>query len=100
MFYFYLIDQRQNLHHGYWIHTPFWWLLIATITFAAIWLLKEVPAVHDFWVWNFVLHWTFLFEVGVVIQADSDARNEIVIQVMDAAKAAGVNNIMIAAGED
>ena len=39
-------------------------------------------------------------EAGVVIQADSDARNEIVIQVMDAAKAAGVDNIMIAAGED
>jgi len=39
-------------------------------------------------------------EAGVVIQADSDARNEIVIQVMDAAKAAGVDNIMIAAGEN
>jgi len=38
-------------------------------------------------------------EAGVVIKADSDARNELVIQVMDAAKAAGVNDIIIAAGE-
>ena len=39
-------------------------------------------------------------EAGVIIQADSNARNEIVIQVMDAAKAAGINDIIIAAGED
>jgi len=36
---------------------------------------------------------------GVVIKADSDARNELVIQVMDAAKAAGVDNIVIAASD-
>ena len=39
-------------------------------------------------------------EAGVVIQADQDSKNEVVIQVMDAAKAAGVNDIMIAAGEN
>ena len=39
-------------------------------------------------------------EAGVVIQADSEARNELVIRVMDAAKAAGVNEIVIAAGEE
>jgi biopolymer transport protein ExbD len=38
-------------------------------------------------------------EAGVVIQSDSDARNEVLIQVMDAAKAAGVSDIIIAAGE-
>jgi biopolymer transport protein ExbD len=38
-------------------------------------------------------------EAGVVIKADSDARNELVIRVMDAAKAAGVNEIIIAAGD-
>ena len=38
-------------------------------------------------------------EAGVVIKADSDARNELVIRVMDAAKAAGVADIVISAGE-
>ena len=36
-------------------------------------------------------------EGGVVIQADSDAANEFVINVMDAAKAAGINDVTIAA---
>jgi biopolymer transport protein ExbD len=36
-------------------------------------------------------------EAGVVIQADAEARNEIVIQVMDAAKAAGISDIKVAA---
>jgi biopolymer transport protein ExbD len=39
-------------------------------------------------------------EAGVVIQADSEARNELVIRVMDAAKAAGVNDIILSAGEE
>jgi biopolymer transport protein ExbD len=39
-------------------------------------------------------------EAGVVVQADRRARNEIVIQVLDAAKAAGAENIMIAAGQE
>ena len=36
-------------------------------------------------------------EAGVVIKSDAGARNELVIRVMDAAKAAGVNDIIIAA---
>lgn len=31
--------------------------------------LFTVPATHDFWVWSFVFHWTFLFEVAVIIAA-------------------------------
>jgi len=38
-------------------------------------------------------------EAGVIIKADADARNELVIRVMDAAKAAGVREVIIAAGE-
>lgn len=106
--YFYLIDNRQNLHHSYWIHIPFYWLIIGAVTFSAIWLLKkkeysvaafiffaniflhlildtivgkvewlypltdtayflfDVPAIYDFWVYNFIFHWTFLFEIGVI----------------------------------
>ncbi len=105
MFYFYLIDHRQHLHHGYWTHIPFYWLciflLIFTILFAfrkcslkiylAVFLINilihlfldttagkirwlypfsshdfvffNVPALHSWWVWNFVFHWTFLFEI-------------------------------------
>lgn len=111
MFYFYLIDNRQHLHHGYWTHIPLFWLaifsLIGLVSFAlqrirlriyaavcAInvflhlfldtivgkirWLYPfsdhdvvffHVPSVHGWWVWNFVFHWTFLFEVGLVISA-------------------------------
>ena len=109
--YFYFVDHQQNLHHGYWIHIPFYWLIIASITFFVIWALKkkaymvaaiiffsniflhlfldtivgkiewlypfsdksfaffEVPAVYDWWVYNFVFHWTFLFEMVVIIWA-------------------------------
>jgi biopolymer transport protein ExbD len=38
-------------------------------------------------------------EAGVVVQADANARNELVIKVLDAAKAAGVTDIMISAGD-
>lgn len=111
IFHFYLIDNRQNLHHGYWIHIPFYWLIMGIITFAVIWFTKkkgytiaaiiffsniflhlfldtivgkiewlfpftdkayymfDVPATHDFWVHNFLFHWTFLLEIGVIFWA-------------------------------
>jgi len=31
--------------------------------------LIDVPARFDFWVWNFVLHWSFLAEVGIILAA-------------------------------
>lgn len=109
--YFYLIDDRQTLHHSYWIHIPFYWFLIGLITLVTIWLFKkkayyiatiiffsniflhlildtivgkiewlypftnqayflfDVPAVYNFWVYNFIFHWTFLFEIGVITWA-------------------------------
>lgn len=111
IFYFYFVDHRQNLHHGYWIHIPFYWLIISVFTFAVLtlWNKKEyyfaaliffsnvflhlfldtivgkiewlypfssrsiyffdVPAVHSFWLYNFIFHWTFLFEVAVIAWA-------------------------------
>lgn len=39
-------------------------------------------------------------EAGLIVQADAEARNELVIKVMDAAKAAGVTTIMISAGDE
>ncbi|MEK7672778.1 MAG: metal-dependent hydrolase [Patescibacteria group bacterium] len=114
VFYFYFIDKSQHLHHGYWTHLPFDWLVISAVTLLILWLLKkkdytiaaiiffsniflhfildtivgkiewlypftdkayslfEVPAVYDFWVWNFIFHWTFLFEIAVIIWAIFD----------------------------
>ena len=111
IFYFYFVNNSQSLHHSYWIHIPFYWLLIALGTFAFIYLTKkkeyfalvliffsntflhlfldtivgkiewlypfsnqsiyffDVPAVYNWWVYNFVFHWTFLFEIGVIIWA-------------------------------
>ena len=31
--------------------------------------LFTVPATHDFWVWSFVFHWTFLLEIAVIVAA-------------------------------
>lgn len=39
--YFYFIDNRQTLHHSYWIHTPFYWLVISVITFLLISILRK-----------------------------------------------------------
>ncbi|MDH5596812.1 MAG: metal-dependent hydrolase [Candidatus Peregrinibacteria bacterium] len=111
IFYFYLVDNRQTLHHSYWIHIPFYWIVIALITFAFLWVLNrrehmlaavvffgniflhlmldtivgkiewlfpfsekaiylfDVPAVHSFWVYNFIFHWTFLLEIVVILWA-------------------------------
>ena len=39
-------------------------------------------------------------EAGIVIQADAEAHNDLVIKVMDAAKAAGINDIILSAGKE
>lgn len=109
--YFYALDHRQNLHHGYWIHLPVYWLMISLSALAIIHLTKkreyysaliifsanlflhlildtivgkiqwlypfssqtfylfDVPAKYDFWVYNFIFHWTFLLEIGVIVWA-------------------------------
>lgn len=111
LIYFYLIDNQSTLHHSYWIHIPFYWLIISSLTFLLIWLTRkkaliipaiifftniflhlildtivgkiewlfplstkpyylfEVPSIYNFWVYNFFLHWTFLFEIAVIIGA-------------------------------
>ena len=111
IFYFYLFDNQNHLHHGYWTHTPFYWALMAVVAFAILWISRRrvylagaviffsnvflhlcldtivgkvewlyplteksfylfaVPATHDWWVYNFLFHWTFLFEIVAVIWA-------------------------------
>ncbi|HCC83227.1 TPA: metal-dependent hydrolase [Candidatus Uhrbacteria bacterium] len=31
--------------------------------------LATVPATHNFWVWSFIFHWTFLVELTIVVWA-------------------------------
>jgi len=111
MFYFYFIDLRQHLHHGYWTHTPLYWLLLFGLILGAAIIMKkprlrfaamvmfsnvfihlsldtivgkvrwlapfssrdfvmfDVPAQYAWWVWNFILHWSFLFEVVILAGA-------------------------------
>ena len=35
MLYFYLIDNRQHLHHGYWTHIPLYWLALFIMSLLA-----------------------------------------------------------------
>jgi inner membrane protein len=36
LIYFYLIDNRQHLHHGYWTHLPIFWLIIIFLMWTGI----------------------------------------------------------------
>ena len=109
LIYFYLIDNRQTLHHHYFTHTPYFWfsfffftsivafmsgsrammmgsalifinslihLFLDTIVGKIKWgwpfiwhdtVFFDVPSVHDWWVLNFVLHWSFLFECLLLV---------------------------------
>lgn len=53
-------------------------LILDTIAGGVLWLypfssrsfqLFFIPSLHGFWVWNFVLHWTFLFEIILIVSA-------------------------------
>lgn len=39
--YFYLFDHQQTLHHSYWIHVPFYWLILGLLTLIIIRLSKQ-----------------------------------------------------------
>ena len=109
--YFYLIDNRQHLHHGYWTHLPVFWgslaflfyiyallrkkrilrlitlfgslnvlghLVLDTVVGKIRWIYPlsdtdvvffHVTARYDWWIWNLVFHWTFVFELALVVYA-------------------------------
>lgn len=111
LFYFYLIDNRQHLHHSYWTHLPVFWATVGVICLLSAWLLKDAklktaslvffpgilshlvldsvagkmfwlyPFVNerysifhitsrfDWWVWNYIFHWTFAFELMICLAA-------------------------------
>jgi inner membrane protein len=41
LLYFYLIDARQHLHHGYWSHIPFFWVVALAVTGLLAWLARS-----------------------------------------------------------
>lgn len=111
LIWFYLVDDRQSVHHAYLFHWPLFWIALAglaligarlarwqaavpfvLVALAALLLhlaldsiaagiawaapfsdfeinLVEVPARHGWWVWNFVLHWTFALELAILAAA-------------------------------
>jgi inner membrane protein len=111
LIYFYLIDLRRHVHHGYITHIPFYWLaggLLAGLSGALLrrrwvpgytiivianvmlhllldsvasrirWCLPisdrslglfHVTSRYGWWVWNYILHWTFGLEIMIVVAA-------------------------------
>jgi len=85
--YFYTIGARQTVHHAYWSHIPIYWLISYVVLASIALLLRRigafkllsvffplstkaytlvhVPAVHGWWVANFLLHWTFAIELFI-----------------------------------
>lgn len=111
MLYFYFVDHRQHLHHGYFTHIPFYWfcagvfwflssllvqrikfgiygaivmmnitlhLMLDTINAGIKWFYPfsqryvvfiDVPSSHQWTVMNFITHWSFVFEVILILSA-------------------------------
>jgi len=58
LLYFFLIDGRRTLHHDYWIHRPFFWLILLGAAWLASFLVKKdwfKPALIIFFA-NIFLH--------------------------------------------
>lgn len=111
LIWFYLVDNRQSVHHAYLFHWPLFWVALAALALGGARLaqrpgagpviavalaglllhmaldsiaagiawaapfsdfeinLVQVPARHGWWVWNFVLHWTFALELAILAAA-------------------------------
>ncbi len=118
LFYFYLIDNRQHLHHSYWTHLPVFWATVGLICILSAWLLKDaklktasrvffpslfshlvldsvagkmfwlypfiderysifhISARFDWWVLNYIFHWTFAIELMICLAALSVFLND------------------------
>jgi len=112
--YFYFWDNHQTLHHSYWTHIPFYWIILALISIVTTSLFKQkqyltaaiiffaniflhlvldtvvgriewlfplskasyylftVPVKYNFWAYNFIFHWSFLLEIGILSWAISE----------------------------
>ncbi|MDH5325615.1 MAG: metal-dependent hydrolase [Gammaproteobacteria bacterium] len=45
LLYFYTLDNRQNPHHSYWTHMPFFWLTVSALVYGiGTRLLRKIPA--------------------------------------------------------
>lgn len=56
LFYFYLFDGRQNFHHSYWIHIPFYWIILALLVFLLVHYQKRYWAPAIIFFSNIFLH--------------------------------------------
>jgi inner membrane protein len=50
MFYFYVIDNHQHLHHSYWTHIPLFWIALFLISFLVAWVIKKGEWVFLFFI--------------------------------------------------
>jgi inner membrane protein len=74
-------------------------LALDTVTGGIAWLypfhsgkivLIDVPARFDWWVWNFVLHWSFLLEITILIWAGVDLGVPRAIRELRAGRTPGI----------
>ena len=108
LLFFYFVDDRAIHHHRYWVHVPFFWAVLASVTLPVLWTsryrlvaiafiivilmhlaldsigggimwlapfntelvkLVTVQPTQSLWIFSFLPHWTFLFEVPIWIFA-------------------------------
>ena len=106
--YFVLIDNWSVHHHRYWVHVPFFWMILSAVILPLVWRTAarlpalaflasvflhlildtvvgdimwgapfsarlvsffDVPPSHDFWLWSFLLHWSFALEAAIWVAA-------------------------------
>ena len=48
LLFFYFVDERAIHHHRYWVHVPFFWAVIASVTLPAVWTSRFRPVAIAF----------------------------------------------------
>ena len=48
LLFFYFVDDRAIHHHRYWVHVPFFWAVIASVTLPAVWKSRFRPVAIAF----------------------------------------------------
>ena len=111
LLYFYLIDERQHLHHTFWPHFPILWLILLLVSTAWLYFVRArqyaalaviftangmihmvldtvvgniwwfapfvnqpyslftVTARYSPWWLNYIIHWTYGFELAIIVWA-------------------------------
>lgn len=48
LLFFYFVDDRAIHHHRYWMHVPFFWAVIASVTLPVVWTSRLRPVAVAF----------------------------------------------------